>query len=189
MSEEAAVVITEEKASEEAAAAAAGNHPLEEFRLLENPSQFDLRHFIEETMHKISHLERSQHELKEALAMDPEDTDFLNAMSENEIVISKKKDKLTIAVEELKAVDPAFLLDNLYARLIEQRLVIAEIQLQNVVEESIRSNTETVSTTMTTTGAAAAVGNLSVDHDASSCRSGIGITNYPSTIEESDGWL
>ena len=78
----------------------------------------------------------------------------------------------------------------MYARLIEQRLIIAEIQLQNVVEESVRTfDTEIVSEATAASGVATGV--VSVEHSSSESVS-VGVnqgSNDPSTFEESDGWL
>lgn len=57
-----------------------------------------LRSLIDECLHQITFLEKSQDALKEALVMDPDDADFLLAVNENHGVILSKQVKDVIRI-------------------------------------------------------------------------------------------
>jgi hypothetical protein len=50
-----------------------------------------LQEELNELLNSITHLERSNSELREALTSDPDDTDFLQAVQENEAILFKKQ--------------------------------------------------------------------------------------------------
>jgi hypothetical protein len=76
----------------------------------EDPAAFKLllRAGIDEIQTQISHLERSNTELLEALQECPDDPDFRDAVAENTAVIARKRDKLAELEEQLYRVDVAF---------------------------------------------------------------------------------
>lgn len=76
----------------------------------EDPAAFKLllRAGIDELQTQIVHLERSNAELAEALTVTPEDPDFRDAINENTVVISRKRDKVAELEEQLYRVDAAF---------------------------------------------------------------------------------
>lgn len=67
-----------------------------------------LREELEEELHKIDHLERSQNELKIALQACPQDKDFLLAVRENEGILSSKRRRVAELHEVLMRRDAAY---------------------------------------------------------------------------------
>ena len=64
-----------------------------------------LRSLIEENLHQLEHLTRSQHEISEYLSSEPNDADFAAALSENEISIARKKVRILSAHDTLMESD------------------------------------------------------------------------------------
>eukprot|EP01041_Mallomonas_annulata_P004540 gene4540-9007_t len=75
---------------------------------LSNTESIEIRAMIEEVLNQLQHLQRSQHEISQALQEDPRDTDFLEAYMENENVIKRKIEKIEELEDFLEKVDPAF---------------------------------------------------------------------------------
>ena len=69
---------------------------------------FELRSLVEEQMHQIKHLQRSQLELLAALAETPGDADFLDAFTDNERVLISKNEKVERLKAALRRKDPSF---------------------------------------------------------------------------------
>ena len=64
----------------------------------------ELSYGIEEGIHQIKHLVRSQKELKEYVISDP-DPEFVLAIKENEVVIIKKRSHVNALIEALDKLD------------------------------------------------------------------------------------
>jgi hypothetical protein len=67
-----------------------------------------IRSLIDECMHQITFLQKSQVSLNEALIECPDDEDFLLAVSENNVVIQSKEAKIIRLRESLFRVDAAY---------------------------------------------------------------------------------
>jgi hypothetical protein len=67
-----------------------------------------IRSFIDECLHQITFLQKSQESLKEALIECPDDEDFLLAVSENDDVIQFKRVRIVRLQESLLRVDAAY---------------------------------------------------------------------------------
>lgn len=67
-----------------------------------------IKYIIEEYNHQLTHLERSQTELQNALAESPDDSDFKQAFDENVIVIERRKDLIAVMLQYLEENDPFF---------------------------------------------------------------------------------
>jgi hypothetical protein len=68
-----------------------------------------LQEELNELLNSITHLERSNSELREALSSDPDDADFLQAVRENEEVLLKKQkraEKLDEAIFQITGKHP-----------------------------------------------------------------------------------
>ena len=81
--------------------------PLEEFTLEE------VRDMLHEKTNQLHHLLCSQHQLLEALRVDPEDKDFLEAYGENKDTIAKRERSIHTLTEYLKRHDPSFRIDSI----------------------------------------------------------------------------
>jgi hypothetical protein len=74
----------------------------------DNKEAYEIRMLIDENLHQIRHLERSQNELREALKETPDDADFIIAVAENDKIIAAKKHKVVELREILRHMDPAY---------------------------------------------------------------------------------
>jgi hypothetical protein len=77
-----------------------------------------LRSLIEENLHQLEHLIRSQHEIREYLLIDPGDADFSAALSENEVAMSLKKGRILNAHDVLLENDPNYRNEPLFDKVI-----------------------------------------------------------------------
>lgn len=78
---------------------------------LDSMSNHQIRSMLEEMMHQLRHLERSQEELLDAIQAcppDEPDEDFALAFWENSQVIERRKARYEEMSEHLKKVDPAY---------------------------------------------------------------------------------
>jgi hypothetical protein len=83
-------------------------------------SNFELRDFIDEQVHNINYLERSQSELRLALELEPQDEDFELAFLENVRTLASKNALIVMAKDKLREIDLAFALEETC----EQQLLI-----------------------------------------------------------------
>ena len=73
-----------------------------------DPTGVQIRAMVDEIKHSIFHLQRSNEELRTFLMESPEDPDYAEAISENDVVILKKRGTIKSYLAMLRRVDPAY---------------------------------------------------------------------------------
>jgi hypothetical protein len=105
----------------------------------ENIQSLELSALIDEVENQLVHLRRSQDELILALQDDPNDQDFLDAVSENTVIIARKQESVDKMKEELRRVNIAFEVQRRKAALLLERSAAAESAAAAAAADSLTS--------------------------------------------------
>lgn len=118
-----------------------------------NMKVMEIRALMDELDNQIEHLQRSQKELIDALDENPTDTDFIDALSENEVVIRRKREMLIDMKNELCRIDPAYKLVYSNEEIILNNTItpLLSIERINIINTENTSEVEIIISTISNT--------------------------------------